>query len=346
MANVLANDLDRVLMQTEGLWDDLRGARVFLTGGTGFFGSWLLETLLNAEARVKLGVSVVVLTRDPARFTTRLPHLARHTAVTLHEGDVRSFTFPSGAFSHVVHAAADPSPIVTRPDRERMFDTIVEGTRRVLHCARASGAGRFLFTSSGAVYGTQPVQMTHVSEEYAGAPSSTDAAQAYGQAKRAAEMLCAIHAGDGLQPTIARCFAFMGPYFPPGGHAAANFIRDALRGGPIQIAGDGTPYRSYLYGSDLAAWLWTILLRGVALRPYNVGSAAALTIRDLAEAIARSAGPGVEVNIARPASEGTAPSRYVPSVARAERELGLQALVPLDQAIQQTLAWHRSGVAA
>jgi len=346
MANLLADDLDRVLMQTAGLWDDLRGARLFMTGATGFFGSWLLETLLHADIRLKLGVSVVALTRDAAAFSSRSPHLAQHAAVTLHEGDVRTFEFPTGAFSHVIHAAADPSPIASRADRERMFDTIVDGTRRTLACARAAGARRFLFTSSGAVYGAQPAQVTHISEDYAGAPSSTDPAQAYGQAKRAAEMLCAIHAGDGLQPTIARCFAFIGPYFPAGGHAAANFIRDALRGGPIEVAGDGTPYRSYLYGSDLAAWLWTILIRGAALRAYNVGSANALTIRDLAEAIARAAGPDVEVHVARPATEGAAPSRYVPAVDRVDRELGLQQLVPLDQAIRQTLGWHRAGVAA
>ena len=342
MRNPLAEDLDRVLARTGGLWEELRGARVFMTGGTGFFGCWLLETLLWANDRLALGASVVVLTRSAAGFRTKAPWLAGNGAVTLQEGDVRTFAFMDGAFTHVIHAAVDAVPPVTPADRLRVFDIIVEGTRRALEFARRSGAGRFLLTSSGGVYGRQPPDLTHMPEEHGGGPDPADGRNAGAEAKRAAETLCAVHADGELATTIARCFAFVGPYLPLDGHlAAGNFIGDALEKGPIRVQGDGTPYRSYLYASDLAVWLWTILLRGTPARPYNVGSADALTIGELAHLVANAFAPPIPVVFARQPVAGVRADRYVPAVARAETELGVRQTVSLPDGIRRTVEWHR-----
>lgn len=347
MANPLERDLDHVLAETAALWDALRGARVFVTGGTGFFGCWLLESFLHANDRLHLGASVVVLTRNRRAFAGKAPHVAVHPAVTLHDGDVRDFAFPSGAFTHVIHAAADGGMVATPQDRLRMFETIVEGTRRTLELARRSGAKRFLLTSSGAVYGPQPPDLQHLGEDYAGAPDPACAGHAYGEAKRAAETQCALNADATLEPAIARCFAFVGPYLPlDASFAVGNFVGDALRGGPIRISGDGTAYRSYLYAADLAIWLWTILLRGQPCRPYNVGSERALTIRELAETVRRTVNADASVDVALRAAPGTRPARYVPATARARTELGLRELVPLEQGIRQMQAWYREKAAA
>src|ERR1700730_2524265 len=124
MRNPLAHDLDHVLAQTGGLWEELRGARVFMTGGTGFFGCWLLETFLWANDHLRLGASVVVLTRDGNAFANKVPHLACHPSVTLREGDVRTFTLTDGPFSHVIHAATNSGSTLADRDRQLMFDTI------------------------------------------------------------------------------------------------------------------------------------------------------------------------------------------------------------------------------
>ncbi|HEY3885173.1 MAG TPA: NAD(P)-dependent oxidoreductase [Vicinamibacterales bacterium] len=340
MTNPLAGDLERVLSQVGPLWEDLRGARLFITGGTGFFGCWLLESLLWANDRLGLGASVVVLTRDPARFRREVPHLATDRAVALHAGDVRTFAYPDGSFTHVVHAAADT--IMPNGGQRQVFDTIVDGTRRTLDLARRSSARRFLLASSGAVYGSQPSHVTHLTEEHDGAPRTDDPRSAYGEAKRAAEMACTLSADASFEPVIARGFAFVGPYLRLDGHfAICNFVRDALHGGPVRVIGDGTPYRSYLYASDLATWLLTILLKGTSARSYNVGSGDALTIADLAERVVRAIHPGAAVEIARPPVPGAVAQRYVPSVKRAEEELGLRVSVSLDDAIARTAGWHR-----
>jgi dTDP-glucose 4,6-dehydratase len=341
MANPLAADLDQVLAQTSGLWDELRGARLFITGGTGFFGCWLLETLLWANHRHGLDVSVVVLTRNAKAFERKAPHLARHAAVSLREGEIRTFPFIDDVFTHVVHAATDSSVTLAHEDRLLMFDAIVEGTRRTLEFARRSRATRYLLTSSGAVYGRQPAELTHVTEDYRGGPDLSDWRQVYAEGKRAAEMLCALYADAQLQPTIARCFAFVGPYLPLDVHfAVGNFIRDAMNGGPIRIAGDGTPYRSYLYAADLAVWLWTILLKGEPLRPYNVGSEQEMSIADLARTVARTLSPSAAVDVRGTPVPGRPAERYVPSTARIRQELGVAVTVDLDDALRRTMSWH------
>lgn len=339
--NPLAAELDEVLARTADLWDGLRGARIFVTGGTGFFGCWLLETLLWANDRRRLASSAVVLTRNPEAFIAKAPHLATHPAVTLHPGDVRSFAFPDGPFSHVVHAGMDASTGLDAREPRLMWDMMVNGTARVLELARRAGATRFLLTSSGSVYGRQ-LPVDFVAEDYPAAPNPSDAPAMHGEAKRASEMLCAINADETLQPTVARCFAFVGPYLPIDVHfAIGNFIRDALAGGPIRVAGDGTAIRSYLYAADLAVWLWTILLRGRAMRPYNVGSPEAVSIAELAALVRDTVAPGARVEIARQPVPGAPVSRYVPSVERAAADLGLVPTVQLREAIARTARFVR-----
>jgi dTDP-glucose 4,6-dehydratase len=344
MSNPLAEDLDHVLTCTRGLWDELRGGRLFITGGTGFFGCWLLETFTWAVDRLGLDTQAVVLTRNRDAFARKAPHLASHRALTFHEGDVNTFAFPGGSFSYVIHAATEASAALNAEAPLVMIDTIVTGTRRVLDFARSAGARKLLLTSSGAVYGRQPPELTHVGEDYIGGPDPTDPRSAYGEGKRLAELLSVIYSRlSGCECKIARCYAFVGPYLPLDIHfAIGNFIRDALAGQTIRINGDGTPFRSYLYAADLAVWLWTILFRGQSCRPYNVGSGKALSIAEVAKTVAGAWKPSVEVSLARAPTPGVPAERYVPCVKRAENELGLKETISLAEAVRQTCRWQAS----
>lgn len=341
--NPLVADLDHFRDQTPGLWERLRGQRIFITGGTGFFGSWLLESFARANQQFQLGAEAVVLTRNPSAFAKRAAALAANPAIKLWRGDFQSFEFPKGNFSHILHAATETNPMSTALDPVELFDANLQGTRRVLEFARVCGARRLLFTSSGAVYGRQPSEVSYVSESYLGAPVTTHEQTAYGHSKRASEFLWAAHGHKhGVAAVIARCFAFVGPHLPlDANYAIGNFIGDALNGRPIRVNGDGTPYRSYLYAADLAVWLWTILLRGQGGQAYNVGSDADLTIAQLAHLVAEVVNPRVEVIITQQPDPAKPPLRYVPSIDRARSELGLAPRIDLREAIRRTAEWNR-----
>lgn len=335
-------DLEAVLEVTAPLWEAARGERIFVTGGTGFFGAWLLESFAHVRRRLALDTALVVLSRRPEAFRAKMPHLFTIPGIELVAGDVRDFSFPEGTFRYVIHAATEASATQLAERPAEMLSTIFAGTGRTLQFAAEHGVRRFLLTSSGAVYGRQPGEIVRVPETYAGAPDTTQVSSIYGEGKRAAELLCSLFAQQyGVECAIARCWAFTGPHLPLDAHfAIGNFIRDALAGGPIRIAGDGTPTRSYLYGSDLAIWLWTMLFRAPSMVPYNVGSGEGVSIRELAEAVRDALGCNAAIEVARQPDLDAPISRYVPSVERAALDLGLRPQVSLHESIRRTAAWY------
>jgi dTDP-glucose 4,6-dehydratase len=339
------DDFEHILGRTEALWETLRGERLFITGGTGFFGRWVLESLVRANARFGLRTSAVVLTRNAAAFRRDMPALADDSSIAFHEGDLARFRFPDGEFSHVLHMGTTNSVATFNNEAPlAKFENIVIGTERTLEFAVKCRARKFLLTSSGAVYGRQPADVTHLPEDQNCAPEPTHTASAVGHSKRAAEFLTAAYGEQhGFDATIARCFSFVGRHLPLDIHyAIGNFIRDALAGGPIDVRGDGTPRRSYLYAADLVVWLLTILCQGAPGRAYNVGAETDVSIADLAHRVARLAPSPVDVRIARRADAASAPDRYVPSTRRAQTELGLAEWTTLDDAIRRTFRDARS----
>lgn len=342
MPSLLPEDLSAALERARPAWPHLRKCRLFITGGTQFFGAWLLETLAGANASLGLGAKAAVLTRDPDAFRRREPRLAGLPGLELLKGDVRTFAFPRGEFSHVIHAAST----LNQDDSLDTVETVVEGTRRTLEFARQAGVQGYLYVSSGAVYGPQPAALTHIDEDYPGAPDPALLGSTYGLSKRLAEHLAALyHARHGLNVTLARAFTFSGPHLPLDRHnALGNFVRDGLAGGPIRVSGDGTPVRSYLHGSDLAVWLWMILTQGTPGRAYNVGSEAAVSVADLAALVA--ARFQTSVVVAKAAPPGAPANRYVPSTQRAQRELGLKDSVGLEESIRRMALWSKAGAAA
>jgi len=325
-------------------WKAVQGKNIFITGGTGFVGTWLLESFAYANEKLGLNAEATVLTRNLETFWKKAPHLTERKDIKFLVGDVRNFSFPDDKFDFVIHAATESSSRLNEEDPQEMLDVIINGTRHTLNFAKKCGAKKFLFVSSGAVYGRQPADITHIHEDYMGAPDVTKPPSAYGEGKRIGELLCTIYSHNyDIECMIARCFAFVGPYLPLNAHfAIGNFIRDGLKGGPIIVKGDGTPYRSYMYAADLAVWLWTILFKGKSCRPYNVGSEEAISIKDLAYLVASCFDKPIEVKILGTPDPSKPPERYVPSTARARSEIGVKEITNLSDAIKKTIYFYEN----
>lgn len=302
--------------------DEIR--RLFITGGTGFFGKSMLDYRLRHPEWSWAKAEWVVLSRAPEHFKFASPALANQPGISFVAGDVRDFAFPGGYFDAIIHAAT--SAVTTMSDDE-MTSVILDGTKHIAEFAMTTGCSKVLFTSSGAVYGPRTAP---ANEEDDCRPFT-----AYGKGKLEAEKILI---ESGLEAKIARCFAFVGPHLNRGIHfAIGNFIQNCLDGNPIVINGDGTPLRSYLYADDLVEWLFAILQRGESGRPYNVGSDHAVSIRELAETVRDAMGSKSEIVVKGTPKVGEEPSVYVPSIERACSELGLEVKVSLEDAIRFSL---------
>ncbi|MFS2112605.1 NAD-dependent epimerase/dehydratase family protein [Herbaspirillum frisingense] len=338
----LGSDLDRAIDISLPVWEDLRQANILLTGGTGYVGCWLIELALAANRRLGLGLTLHVLARRPEVLQARLPHSAGDPALKLITADIYQLDRLKGQWSHVIHAAGETNVSLDHPSAMKIFDSCLFGTRSVLELAGRSLCSRFLYISSGAVYGKG--YTTPISESAPFLPAT-----AYGEGKRTAEFLCReMGLERGFEAISARCFAFSGPYSPlRSGFAFGNFIRDAIEGNPLRIHGDGTALRSYQYGADLSRWLWTMLVKGRHGNIYNVGAATPISIAELARSIGEivCGASRFDVQIARSPVAGAPVEMYVPDVGLARVDLGLVQQFSLAHAIGQTALWARSGLA-
>lgn len=302
----------------------MKTTSIFLTGGTGFFGKSILSMLKRGFGK---GLSFTILSRNPEKFLADHPEFLGLEQVEFIAGDVRDFPFPDRSFDFVLHAAAPASSMP--PGVER--DIILAGTRRVLDFAKRCHAGRLLFVSSGAAYGPQPPDLERIPEDFPCRPVTE-----YGIAKYEAEQMSL---ESGIETVIARCFAFTGPYLNRNIHfAIGNFIRDCLANKDIEIKGDGTPYRTYLYADDLVEWLFRALFEGRAGQAYNIGSDRAVSIRELAETVRSALGSRNEIIVRGTPVPGQPAARYVPDVSKITGELKVKRRFELEEAIRLSAA--------
>lgn len=343
LVTFLRADISRCLAgEVEGL-APLRGGRLFITGGTGFMGSWLAEAVAYLNDVHGFGLTATLLARKTAAFTEGLPHLSCRPDIVFLEKDVQSLVkLPEGT-QWVLHAAGNPDNRQHATDPLKTMRTITCGTDAVLEaCTRLPDIRSILLVSSGLVYGPQPLDVEYQNEvDFRGAdPSASNAS--YVEAKRYAETLAAVYRSQHRLPVvITRPFAFVGPYqLLDRPWAINNFLRDGLAQSQIRVLCDGQTVRSYMYGADMAAWLLRLLCCGEKGAAYNLGSPEAITLEALAGLVLRESGGGGAITLGAGGACANKRSRLVPDVRKAAG-LGLRRMFSLEESIRRTVQWHR-----
>jgi UDP-glucuronate decarboxylase len=337
----IASDV-AIMVQRSGLnLQSLRGKRVLITGGTGFFGVWLLSALSFIKRSLGGEFHIYVITRSSANVFKNAAWSGFLAEVELIQGDVRDVKFLADGITHLVHmATTNASETFAGEDQLNKFNVLYEGTRNVLEQCTDS-LESVLFTSSGVAYGKN--QCEKIVESELGNIDTTELGSALALGKLTAEYLVANYATRlHYKFSIARCFSFAGQYLPLNLHYAfGNFIKNAQDRRDIIVLGDGLDKRSYLYIGDAVAWLLRMMSEPKN-QIVNVGSERSVSMKELAVLIARRAGVGVQIKGMSSEIGNFKRSSYVPSTLKA-RQLypGLKEWTPLETIIRKMLIGDR-----
>ncbi len=324
-------DLESIINDTQSLWP--RNKNFFVTGGTGFFGRWLIESISLLENKLNSNNTFYILSRGDAKVNLKKIPALNQSCFKIIQGDLKDFILPPVAFDYVIHAAADVGQAKLGGQLLEVYQTLVSGTQNLLEQLKKQKLTKFLLVSSGAVYGPHSVP---VNEQSNCQLSMENLSSAYAEGKRSAEWLTLAYSKThGLPVNCVRCFAFVGPYADPG-MAVMDFLNAKANGKSVVVKAPET-VRSYMYPTDLICGLFLILFRADSQKTYNLGSDHQVTLGQLALKITGNKSDAQD-NVVDSAN-GLSGTFYVPNVDKLNRELNFKLKVNLDTALTKTLNW-------
>lgn len=338
----LSSDLESASIPLADSIGALRDKKILVSGATGFFGQWLLYFLIHLNKKFNLHIEVYCLSRNPDTFLAKHPQIDEQEFIHWASVDIAHQFYLEFSPDFVFHMATDV-PTSTTSNNSESFDSIVAGTKNMLQFLSSKNKKcKMLLTSSGAVYGKQPVEISHLKESYVTAPHSQGPDNYYAKAKIASELLCSNHLSNNpdFKYVSARCFAFSGPFLAQDkNYAIGNFVRDLVDKKDIVVLGNGTAKRSYMYGADLVSWLVMLLIEGQSGEAYNVGSDHAISIGELAHKVA-GFDSQIKVEIKKSVTPDDILEQYVPSIEKAKSELNLKLNNSLEYGIQRMIDFN------
>ena len=276
-------------------WEKLSGTNILVTGATGLIGGCLVETLMMNPRR---DYQVYASGRNEERAKERFKDFADNPAFHFVKYDVMQPLQSDVRFDYIIHAASNASPNFFAQKPVEVIKSNIDGVAHLMEYGLNHGMKRFLYVSSGEVYGEGDGRV--FTEDYSGYVDCAKPRSCYPSSKRAAETLCVSYAAEyGADVVIARPCHTYGPHFTEQDNRVyAQFIRNVLRGEDIVMKSTGEQFRSWCYVVDCVSALLHILLKGICGEAYNIADDDSnISIRELAETIAAIGGRKVVIDL-------------------------------------------------
>ena len=307
--------------------------RILITGGAGFIGSHLAETLLNA------GNQIIVLDNFHTGRKENLTHLLSNPNFELIRHDI---TDPIKLeVDEIYNMACPASPVHYQSNPIKTTKTNVLGMMNMLGLAKRVKA-RILQASTSEVYGN-PLEHPQT-ESYWGNVNTIGIRSCYDEGKRVAETLCFdYHRQHGVDIRVIRIFNTYGPrMIPDDGRVVSNFIVQALRGENITIYGDGSQTRSFCFVDDLVRGIIAMMNTDNFIGPVNLGNEGEFTVKELAELVIKETGSKSKI-IYLPLPQDD-PTRRKPNLSLAKEKLNYSTTVPLVEGVKKTIEYFSKRV--
>jgi UDP-glucuronate decarboxylase len=326
-------------------WEKLRNKKILVTGGAGFLASYLVQALLSVGGKYDLNISVICVVRNLKSAYKRYELYLDNPELLIFQHDVAlplSSDFPSADF--IIHCASQASPKYYGVDPAGTLSANSVGTMYLLNHAVKSNTEKFLFFSSGEVYGVPVNPDNLIGEQDYGYLDSMNVRSCYAESKRMGETMCAAWGHQyGLDTSVARPFHTYGPGMVlDDGRVFADFVADVVAKRDIILKSDGLAKRPFCYIADATIGFLTLLLKGAKAEAYNVANPdAEISIRDLAVLVAdlfpeRNVGVRFEVPVCNGAYLKSPISRSCPSIGKI-RAMGWAPKVNLQDGFRRTI---------
>jgi nucleoside-diphosphate-sugar epimerase len=283
---IIKSDIQSILSEDIN-WDYFKGKTVLVTGANGFIPSYIIYTFvaLNVIKFFQNPLTIIALVRNKEKAEKKFALLLAEKYFRLLIADVSDSVNISQKVDMIIHAASQASPKYYGVDPVGTLKANTLGTANMLDVARNNGTEKFLYISSGEVYGVLDGSIPMVTEAYTGNVDITDVRSCYAESKRMGENMCICWSHQyNFHVNMLRLSHTYGPGVElDDGRVFGDFVRNILNNENIVLTSNGKARRSFVYITDMIFALFKVLIQGESKHAYNVAADTETEILELAQ---------------------------------------------------------------